>query len=262
MKFMDWFKSLFKKNRTAPAPAPTPAPAPAPVPAPVTKAPTFVETFQNLDNWIVSTWEAPGANASHSGTFVASNVTCGPDGLRLALTQTKPGSTVLSVGGEVASKQKFGYGRYEFVVRASSTGATAYADGSPVSGSITGCFNYTNASQTEIDIEVEGNERSRTTQCTTWVGENNPNQHTDVTPPSSVGLPHMRFFKYAFVWSPGKVEFYRDDALIATHTKVVPSAPAPMMFNHWGTNSVNWGGLATLDVTRYMYVKSFTFTPL
>jgi beta-glucanase (GH16 family) len=73
---------------------------------------------------------------------------------------------------------------------------------------------------------------------------------------------HTDFHKYAFIWSPGKIEFYRDDILVATHTKVVPSEPAPFLFNHWGTNNVNWGGLATPGVERSMWVKSFKFTPL
>jgi beta-glucanase (GH16 family) len=167
---------------------------------------------------------------------------------------------ISSKGGEIATIEKFGYGTYEYSVRASSTAATSDAIGTPVSGSITGCFNYLTASATEIDIEVEGNERNRTTQLTTWINEAKPNEHTDVSPTGA--LPHEAFFDYKFVWTPGKIQFYRNNVLIGTHTKVVPTEPAPFMFNHWGTNNVNWGGLATPDVTRYMWVKNFRFTPL
>ena len=135
----------------------------------------------------------------------------------------------MSHGGEVATKQKFGYGKYEFVVKAS-----ADASGKPVSGSI-------------------GEAR-----IAAVAGDTNPNQTTPVA-----GIqPHTGFHKYGFVWSPGKIEFYRDDVLVATHTKVVPSEPAPFLFNHWGTNNTDWGGLATPDVERVMIVKSFSFTPL
>jgi beta-glucanase (GH16 family) len=157
---------------------------------------------------------------------------------------------------------KFGYGIYEFEVRASSTAESPSAAGQAVSGSCTGCFNYGPKSITEIDVEFEGGERRNLTHCTTWNGEANANESTQVQPTSSKTLPFQIFHKYAFVWSPGKIEFYRNGALIATHTKVVPTEAAPMMFNHWGTHNKNWGGLATPNVDRYVYIKSFKFVPL
>jgi hypothetical protein len=45
------------------------------------------------------------------------------------------------------------------------------------------------------------------------------------------------------------------------HTGVVPQTPAFAMINHWGTNSTGWGGLATPNITRYMFVRSFSFVP-
>lgn len=250
---MNWFTRLFQRKKPTSNPAPSPVPAPTSAPTPAPKPPTFVETFKNLDNWVVSTWTAPGTNSTHKGIFDASNVTLTADGLQLKLWQRQEDSSFMSHGGEVVTKQKFGYGKYEFVVKAS-----ADASGKPVSGSITGCFNYGPASITEIDFEVEGNERSGLCQFTSWKGETNSNESTKVP-----GIqPHTGFHKYVFIWSPGKVEFYRDDVLVATHTKVVPSEPAPFLFNHWGTNNVNWGGLATPGVERTMIVKSFSFTPL
>ena len=50
--------------------------------------------------------------------------------------------------------------------------------------------------------------------------------------------------------------------LVSTHTGVVPQTPAFAMINHWGTNSTGWGGLATTNITRYMFVRSFSFIPL
>jgi beta-glucanase (GH16 family) len=169
---------------------------------------------------------------------------------------------ISSKGAEIATVDKFHYGTFEWSMRASSTSATADGIGTPVSGSITGCFVYLTGAQTEIDIEVEGNERNRTTQLTSWVGESNPNEHTDVSPISDSQLPHIGFHDYKFVWTPDEIEFYRDNVLIGTHTKVVPTEPANVMINHWGTNDKDWGGLATPDVTRYMWVKNFRYTPL
>lgn len=246
----DWWNRMMGKKK------PTPPPPPVVVPPAPVLAPTFVETFKNLDNWIVSTWTAPAARSTnHAGKWSADNATIGPDGLCLKLSQTLDGTLITSVGGEVATKQKFGYGTYEFVVKASASAA-----GVPVSGSITGCFNYNEGSATEIDVEVEGGVRSRTTQLTSWAGESNPNEHTDVFP-ELASLPHQDFHTYKFVWSPGKIEFYRNGVLIGTHTKVVPTKEAQMYFNHWGTNDPNWGGMATPGVDRFMYIKRFSFTP-
>lgn len=263
-RFLD--KLFGKKPVPAPVPAPTPAPTPVPAPAPpVVKNPTFVEDFSSgkLDpaKWVVSTWTSPMSTATHKGTFLAKNVSIVDGVLCLALTQSKMSYGIASKGAEIATVEKFGYGTYEYSVKASSTAATPGALGEPVSGSITGCFNYLPASATEIDIEVEGNERNRTTQLTTWINETKPNEHTNVAPAGNV-LPHQAFFDYKVIWAPGKIEFYRNNVLIGTHTKVVPTDAAPFMFNHWGTNGPDWGGLATPDVTRYMWVKNFTYTPL
>ena len=34
------------------------------------------------------------------------------------------------------------------------------------------------------------------------------------------------------------------------------------MINHWGTNSDNWGGTATVGTTRYAYFDWVSYTPL
>ena len=220
--------------------------------------PTFIDNFENLNNWIISTWSAPGTNSTHKGSFDETHVAVGTLGLCLKLTQSKDGSNFYSTGGEVTSKQSFGYGKYEFVVSASANDL-----GQPISGSITGCFNYRPASITEIDYEVEGlTSRSKFYQFTSWIRESIPNETTAVLPMSSLQLPHHGFHRIAFVWTKGKIEFYRDGVLVATHMKIVPSVPAPFLFNHWGTNDLNWGGLATPGVDRFMYIKSFNFTPL
>jgi beta-glucanase (GH16 family) len=247
--FFDW---LFRRK-----------PKPPVVTPPPTATPTFVEDFTTLKNWVVSTWQAPGRNSVHNGSFAHDHVTLlQGGGVCLKLTQSMTSGVAFSVGGEIATKEKFGYGIYEFVVRASSTSPTREGAGRPVSGSITGCFNYGPSSITEIDIEVEGNERSVWTQCTSWKGETQPNEHTKVTAPAAHTTPETGYFKYTIVWEPTRIRFYRDGLLIATHTKVVPSQAAPFMFNHWGTNNADWGGVASPGVDRWMYVKSFSYAPL
>jgi len=190
------------------------------------------------------------------GQFAVGNVNNNQGMLCLVLKQTKNANgSWSSVGGEVQCKKLMGYGTYEFEVRASSTAATPTASGSPVSGSITGCFHYINDSQTEIDYEVEGNSRFNLMQLTNW-------STTKLQQSSQIPMnptPEQGFNKYKFVWSPGKINWYINDVLVKTHAMNVPSTPAYMMFNHWGTNDPGWGGPAH-EGTRYMWVKNFTFT--
>jgi endo-1,3-1,4-beta-glycanase ExoK len=245
-----FLERIMGRRKPKPRPKPVPQPIPNPTPAPVT--PAFVDNFTNLDNWIISTWTAP-----MDGKFQADRVSINTGMLCLALTQMpNPDGTFTSVGSEVRCKQLMGFGTYEFVVRASSTANLPDSIGHPVSGSITGMFNFINDSQTEIDFEVEGNSRHNLIQFTNW--------NTRTKQQSSVSqlnpAPHTKFYRYKFVWSAEKIDFYVDDILINTHTQNIPTTPAFVMFNHWGTNNPNWGGPGTTGI-RYMWVKSFSFTP-
>jgi len=170
-----------------------------------------------------------------------------------------------SDGAEIKTIANFGYGTYEFELKASSTEENPYSrDGKSVSGSITGAASFLHLSETEIDIEYEGDpHRAHLIWTSTWVDEKKAPQQTKVRMPNIHAYwPQQRFHTYKYIWKPGKVTFYRDGELISVHTKVVPEKPAPFLFNHWGTNSLDWGGLASPGKTRYMYVKSFSFTPL
>ena len=235
----------------------TVAPAPAP-----TGSPTFVDNFTTLDltKWVVSTWTAPGGNASHAGKFSKDHVFIKDGMLCLRMTQQRNADgTFTSIGGELATRESFGFGTYEFEVRASSTASTPLGTGQPVSGSITGIFNYAPLSETEIDVEMEGNERSNLVHLTTWKFENQPNENTQFVP--SVP-PFNTFHKYKFVWTPTEITYYVNDMRVAVHTRVVPQRSCPVMLNHWGTNAPGWGGMATPGVDRFMWVKRFAFTPL
>src|SRR6185437_1162769 len=66
---------------------------------------------------------------------------------------------------------------------------------------------------------------------------------------------------FAFIdASTTEIDFEIDGVLVSTHTEDIPQVPAYVMINHWGTNSTGWGGLATVGVSRYMYISSFTYT--
>ncbi|HET7712311.1 MAG TPA: hypothetical protein VFL80_10320 [Thermoanaerobaculia bacterium] len=49
--------------------------------------------------------------------------------------------------------------------------------------------------------------------------------------------------------------------LRSTHTGAVPQDPAYVIMNHWGTHNQSFGGPATPNVARYLYVDWFQFTP-
>lgn len=240
--------------------APTPAPAPAPT---VVGTPTFFDDFSNgLGKWQVSNWGAPGSSTTNKGSFITANAVVINGMLCLKLWQGKNADgTFTSIGGEVATLEKFGYGTYEFVMKASSSAGDPNLAGNPVSGSITGLFSYSPGSVTEIDVEMEGSAtRMPLTQLTTWTSDTSPNEHTEFGPAVAGEFPHTGFHTYKWVWAPGKIEFWRDGVLLSTHTKVVPTQASPVIINHWGTNQATWGGVATPGVERYMWIKSFSFT--
>lgn len=248
-KLWNWLSRLFGRK---------PAPAPAPAEPRWTFTTDFTAKAELPAGWKISTWTAPGKGPVHSGHWLLGNVSFDRRGVCLKLDQRQASDgSFISSGAEIYTEQKFGYGTYEWEVQAS-----ADANGQPVSGSITGIFIYADQATTEIDFEVEGNERHHLTQCTSWVHEGQPNQHTKVEPPAFNHLPHQQFCRYRFVWSPTRIEFYRDGERVAVHTKVVPSGPAAVMLNHWGTHSIHWGGTATIEHPRYMYIKSFKYAPL
>jgi len=236
--------------------------------------PAFQDDFDGtqLDGsrWVVANGQAPGYRfAEHIGYYQPDRVSVSGGLLRITLTQeggiVDGVSGVISRGGLIYTKQKCGYGTYEWNVRMSSTQSNpSDPSGLPVSGSVSAGFNYVNNSETEIDFEFSGKDPTYLWMVN-WFNTN-PNQdptaqhetYSYVQPfDSTSGFHH-----YKFVWEPGKITFYIDGVQRAVHTTDVPSAPAYFMINHWGTHSPSWGGYATLNVTRYYYINSVRFAPL
>jgi endo-1,3-1,4-beta-glycanase ExoK len=206
--------------------------------------------------WLASNGFAPGTiSGVNYGSFVPANVDLSKGMLCLKLQQQQGSSGILSVGGEIQSLTTYGYGTYDWVMRASSTSSTPTGSGSVVSGQISAGFSFVNNSQTEIDFEIEG-QNPKTVWMTNWISTTQK-QYSSVF----LASPDASFHHYKFVWVPGRIDYYIDGTLVSTHTSNVPSTPAYVMINHWGTNSTGWGGLATLGTERYLYVSSFTYTP-
>jgi beta-glucanase (GH16 family) len=224
----------------------------------------------NKGKWAVSNGFAPGyLSGNHQGFYESENVLV-QDGCLVMRLWQEPGDVegnpdgVLSHGAHLATKQKCGYGTYEWRMRMSSTATSPAGAGEPVSGSVSAGFVYVNNSEAEIDFEFGGH-LADTLYMVNW---HNPDPATgpfdDQMTHSIASLADISdaFHTYKFVWEPGRISYFVDDALQAVHTTDVPSAPAPFMINHWGTNNPFWGGFATFDVDRYFYVDWVRFTPL
>jgi beta-glucanase (GH16 family) len=219
---------------------------------------TFRDTFSggtlDLTKWFIDTGRAPGNIAGvNSGTLSAEHVDLSTGMLRLKLTQSGSGALATSTGAEIRSKQLFGYGTYVWVARSASTSTTPRGPGSAVSGTVFDVFNFINDSETEIDFEYQG--QSPATLEMTNYSTVSHSQSTSVPVPGA----DSSFHEYKFVWSEKKIEFFLDDRLVSTHTEHVPSAPAAVLINLWGTNSASFGGVATPGATSYLYVSSFSY---
>ncbi len=206
--------------------------------------------------WFIDTGKAPGNIARvNTGTLSADHVDLSTGMLRLQLTQNLAGSLATSTGAEIRSRQLFGYGTYVWKARAASTSAMPRGAGSAVSGTVTDVFTFINDSETEIDFEYQGQSPS-TLEMTNYSTTSHSQSSSTAVPGAEVG-----FHEYKFAWHPGKIEFYVDGTLVSTHTEHIPSAPAAVLINLWGTNATSFGGVATPGRATYLFVSSFSFTP-
>ena len=240
-------------------------------------------------NWVPQIYNANNyAGAGSNVSMVAANITfpvdlnLGVPCLCLTLSQPSAGASsggeILSAASLFASTGLGGYGTYEFLVRFGSTSPTPTGAGSAVSGSVSSTFllsqsNGGNTGYVEIDApEVEG-------QHATWAeydiwfnsdsgGNTEPSGGNFVSQgagnDSYLVVPNLvTGFNYlGFVWSAGRLDFYLNGVLQGSSTTNVPTEQTAagnipgIDINHYGCNSKNWGGTATVGTTRYCYVQS------
>ena len=186
-------------------------------------------------------WTTDSGGAPGPGSFSPSHVTPSSMGITLTLTETSSGSIV---GGEVRTLDRYGYGTYQWTETVSQV----------VSGQVSAGFLYYNNSTTEIDFEQEGNLPS-----TFWLSNWTSVSTHEASPVCCYAATATHVMR--MLWNPGEIDYYIDGALVAVHTQYVPSVAAYFIFNFWGTNSVNWGGLITPG-TRYFTITRFTYTAL
>ncbi len=208
------------------------------------------ETFSGRlsSKWMISNYKAGVGN----NTFLAANVDLSSEMLGLRVTQSSGGST----GGEIQSRERYGFGVYTFRFRASSTATTPNGVGETVSGSTSGAFLYSN--ETELDFEQEGN-RPLLLYCVTWKDRVRSVTPSEVKIGSTI---YEDFHTYSVAWRPNSIVYSIDGMAVAAVSTNVPQQPAYIMINHWGTIDPNWGGRPTIGVERWMWVQSFSYQPL
>jgi beta-glucanase (GH16 family) len=210
----------------------------------------------NHDIWFAQHGDAPDNKPGNRyGAFEPDQLDFSQGMIRLAVSQTFQGPKAVSRSSEIISQGLYGYGTYTFVMRMASTSPTHDGAAKVVSGSCSAAFLLWKNSLTEIDIEYLGNQPN-SLFFSSWIDRNHKN-----TIEAHVGNVAEGMHKYDIVWKPGMVQWYLDGKLVATSTKFVPTHPATIRINHWGTHNPGWGGLATASTNRYMYVKSASFAP-
>ncbi len=125
----------------------------------------------------------------------------------------------------------------------------------------------------EIDIEFPGRSSESAEDygfdkalCTTWIGENSGEYHTNYT---DLGMDHAdgAFHTYRFDWHTGdaergeepRVEFYFDDVLVYTAYDYIPCNAGRLWLGLWFPRY--WAGTPDFDTTTFEidYVKIIPF---
>lgn len=244
--------------------------------------------FNAVDSafWVVEDWQRPdrefGAPGyienTHLGVYQVDHVAVAESNgnryLRLLLTQEvgpvdENPTGVISRGALLYTKEKYGYGTYEWRMRMSSTALSPAEQGVTTSGNVSAGFIFVNNSETEIDFEFSGHTLGSSYPETLYmVNWNNkepstgPTDHEFTSTVTMVPGLNQEFKTYQFEWKPDGITFSVDGIPQVIHRTDISQAPAHFMINHWGTNNPDeFGGKATIGVERYSYVDWVKFTP-
>jgi hypothetical protein len=248
-------------------------------------APTFGDTFAYLTNqdaaflakWTPQIYSASnyaGAGSDFSATLA--NIVFIDGMLCLVLNQPSAG---VGNGAEILSVKAQGYGTYEVCCRHGSTSLTPTGVGSQVSGGISASFlmsenNGGGSGYVEIDApEVEG--QHPWAEYDNWFnsdssGNTEPSGGKFVSQgvgnDSYLSVPDIAsaFHYYGFKWSAGRLDYYLDGVLQGSCTTNIPTPGTGgnepgWDLNHYSTNSPSWGGVATVGIKRFFYIKSCNF---
>jgi len=218
----------------------------------------------DITKWTVATYKSPDSSPGiNRGTYVSSAIDFTQGMLRITVQQHETATGVESLGGAIISRERFGFGTYDFEMRMSSLSPTPQGEGTASTGAVSSGFIYYNKSESEIDLEFLGNENAM--WVSTW---HNPDPNLEPTPLQRAtdkladAALATGFRHYSLVWTSGAVDVYIDGTRVAHQTEHVPQTSAHIILQHRGTNSNKWGGVAAPGVERYFFARSVKFTPL
>ncbi len=198
-------------------------------------SPAFIALFGDGPNparWHRS--DHPGTVPFWANDTSAENADASVDGLKLSITdKTRRGGRHDWLTGEISSKSKFGYGRYEVVMKPAK-GA----------GLVSAFFTYTGPyfgePHDEIDIEFLGKDTRRV--------ELNMFKDGVAGASKTVRLPFDAsedFHLYAIEWRPDRVAWFVDGELIhetEPGAGGIPVTPGKITMNLWTGNLYGWHG--------------------
>lgn len=210
-------------------------------------------------NWFSSMHDDAGwyrADFDNAGHFMQvgwaeDHIGFDQDGMSLRLSD-QPSPTNRHTSGEYQRRGRYGFGRYEVVMRA------------PVgSGLVTSFFTHTGPyfddPHDEIDFEVLGKDTRRV--YLNWYSDGNEGEAVW----HELGFDAAKdFHLYAFEWTPETIRWYVDGELVYERPEgsaPVPQTPGRIIANLWtgSTKQYSWHGVPAFSVPVEARYKCMSF---
>lgn len=224
----------------------------------------FEEAFSvgklDVNLWRATTETGSTDGAGNTPSFTPANANLSHGMLALKLQQEEAGAGIVSTGAQVKSKRRFGYGTYEFAIRASSIAHDPTEPATAINGAVTSIFLEYDAGvdgYIKIGFQAEGLwQRADNWQIVCYDSNNSP--PTVVVPANK---PGSDFYNLKFVWTPERVQFFINNKLVHTLEESLVPLTGQIVFSHSGTNDPDWGGLAaTSDIyDRTVFISYFRY---
>ncbi|MEL7128365.1 MAG: family 16 glycosylhydrolase [Pseudomonadota bacterium] len=202
----------------------------------IPSAPGFITLFgagPNDGRWHRATHS--NVNDFQANDWVADNATFTSDGAALVLQQNPGGPGQAYTGAEIQSRERYGYGLYEVVMRPARG-----------SGSVSSFFTYTGSyfgdPHDEVDIEFLGQDTTKVYFNYFKDGRVGADYIADLPFDATDG-----FHIYAFEWRPDRIRWYVDGDLYyetPADDRRIPITPGGIFMNIWtGKGSLKgWHG--------------------
>ncbi len=223
-------------------------------PRPIQKGAAFVDLRRPLDLnfWRLSTHKNDEAHAFYGGPWLPENIVQTPDRLILKVMKGRDGAPPTMA--EMQSRQKYGYGRYEVIMRPSTE-----------SGIVSTFFTYTGPwsgdPQDEIDIEFIG-KRPKSVEYNYWKSGKTGAHSRE---PLAFDISD-RMNLYAFEWHEDEIiwfvngeEHYRSPR----DRSKVPSHPGNIFISAWTgvPRMADWTGRPKFGESAQAEYACVSYTP-